>query len=330
MPRRIFEGDAEDSKESWRRIRALRSSPPVWMPASRTPLFLSALEQAEQQFTAAQHIGYESRSLNLYYGLSQAGRAVASALTPEGSGRSPEVRGHGLKLLGLDHLKADDLFDVTVRSEGGTDSSFGRLAWLLDSDPLKTPVSLAAIWNMILEVSLDAPRPDHARPLFVGRVFDRMSPGSQNAHHFTIPLAEEDSEDNAAPMKRRYPDLQPARLVATTGNGQNIDEDGTILDLAKFELEHYETRLRRYRRSVVLMPACGSGQKALDPFLAWWVLLYSLSMITRYKPVAWTQAVDVNHSRHAVPLERVLSKASEALPDQILSLLTRAPRTGDQ
>ncbi|MDQ0736840.1 YaaC family protein [Arthrobacter agilis] len=326
MPRRIFEGDSEDSKESWRRIRALRSRPPTWMPESRKQLFVSALEQAEQQFKAAEHIGYESRSLNLYYGLSQAGRAISAALTPTDKTTSPEVRGHGLKLLQLDSLKADALFSCEVRGDGGTDSSFGRLAWLLNSDPLKTPVSLAAIWNMVLEVSLDFPQPNYPLPLFVNRVYDGSLPGQYSRRHFSIPLSEQDAEKNGAAIKRQYPDLEPALLLTTTGNGEHIDNEGVRLDLAKFELENFELHLRGYRRSTVLMPSVVPGQKSLDPILSWWVLLYGLSMITRYKPVVWTQAVDVNQSHHAVPLETVLSKASDALPDQILSLLNRPPR----
>lgn len=326
MPRRIFEGDSDDTKESWRKIRALRSRPPAWMPESRKQLFVSALEQAEQQFKAAENIGYESRSLNLYYGLSQAERAISAVLTPADKGTSPDVRGHGLKILQLDSLKAEALFSCEIKGDGGTDSSFGRLAWLLKSNHLNIPVSLAAVWNMILEVSLDFPQPNHTLPLFISRVHDSSLPGQYSQRHFMIPLSEQEAEENGAGIKRLYPDLEPARLLTTTGHGQHIDKAGARLDLAKFELEDFESLLRGYRRSTVLMPAVAPGQKPLSPILAWWVLLYGLSMITRYKPVMWTQAVDVNQSHHAVPLETVLSKASEALPDHILSLLNRPPQ----
>ncbi|MGH3799867.1 MAG: YaaC family protein [Pseudonocardiaceae bacterium] len=46
----------------------------------RVDTFRSALEQAEQQFRAAASVDYDSRALNLYYGVSQAGRAVAAGL----------------------------------------------------------------------------------------------------------------------------------------------------------------------------------------------------------------------------------------------------------
>ncbi|WP_156144193.1 YaaC family protein [Sinomonas humi] len=290
-------------------------------------MFVSALEQAEQQFEAAENVGYESRSLNLYYGLSQAGRAVSAALTPDDPKVSPEVRKHGLRVLRLDDVKADGLLETEVRGEGGSGTSFGRLAWLLDSDPLEAALPLSAAWNMILEVPRGSLLPGHPVPLSVSPAYDPAAPLLRSKHQFTIPLSPQAAVDGAASMKLLYPDLAPGLLCTTTGNGQHIDgSSGERTDLALFELEDFESQLRDYRQSTVLMPACGPGRKPLDPLLAWWVLLYALSMVTRYKPVAWTQAVDVNTSRQAVPLETVLSKASEALPDMILSLLTKPLR----
>jgi hypothetical protein len=75
------------------------------------------------------------------------------------------------------------------------------------------------------------------------------------------------------------------------------------------------------------MPGCGDSQSSLDPLLTWWVLLYTLSMITRYKPVMWTEVIDVNRSPLAVPLETLLSKALEAVPAQIRLTLSSADAT---
>ncbi len=68
------------SAESWRRLRQYRSVL-LGMTADddlQSP-FATALHQAEQQFKAATTIGPESRLLNLFHGLSQAGRAIAVA-----------------------------------------------------------------------------------------------------------------------------------------------------------------------------------------------------------------------------------------------------------
>jgi hypothetical protein len=47
--------------------------------ARRRATYAAALEQAEQQFTAAAQVAAESGAINLFYGLSQAGRAIACA-----------------------------------------------------------------------------------------------------------------------------------------------------------------------------------------------------------------------------------------------------------
>ena len=66
------------------------------MTEQRRLLFSAALEQSEQQFLAARAVGVQSRPLNLLYGLSQAGRAVAAALTPEAD--DYQLKGHGISV----------------------------------------------------------------------------------------------------------------------------------------------------------------------------------------------------------------------------------------
>ncbi|TRW45304.1 YaaC family protein [Georgenia yuyongxinii] len=169
MPKRYFEMDSDSPEESWRRIRMLRAVPPAPMPDSRRTLFASSLEQAQQQFEASARIGFESRALNLYYGLSQAGRALSSIRTAMASGKSPKVSGHGLKIIDLRAVRVETLFDTRIRGEGRNDTSFRRLAELLDSDALAEPVTLGAIWHMLPEVSLDHPVGAHPGPLWAER-----------------------------------------------------------------------------------------------------------------------------------------------------------------
>ena len=324
MPKRMFELESDSTEESWRRIRTLRSCPPGSMPASRSQLFASSLEQAQQQFTAAAHIGYESRALNLYYGLSQSGRAVAAALTPDKAGKSPEVRGHGLKIVSFQSVRAKTLWDVQVRAEGGddTDTSYGRLASLLRSDPLETPVSLGAIWHMIPEICLDYPVGEHPEPRWTNKPY---AAGRETVEEkvFTVQASPEEMQDNETRLRSLYPDLAEARLLKFGGSSYSVLDDGTRTEEALFTFER-TSGLRKLRRDDILMPACSAGSKALDPLLAWWVLLYTLSMVTRYLPVVWTQCIDVNRSAMAVPLETALSKALESVPAQLYTTLTSA------
>jgi hypothetical protein len=105
------------------------------------------LEQAEQLFTAAEAIGYGSRPLLAFYGLSQAGRALAAAANTD----QWPLRGHGITASNL----SDDLLGITVQNSGkpGSSGSFVRLAQLLGSGTLTKPVPIAAIWDSIPELA---------------------------------------------------------------------------------------------------------------------------------------------------------------------------------
>lgn len=322
MPKRYFELESDSAEESWRRLRTLRATPPANMPLRRHELFTSSLEQAQQQFDAAAHIGVESRALNLYYGISQAGRSVSAALMLEGNGKGPEVSGHGLKVLNLGSAGPDNLWDVQVRGVGGDGTSYGRLASLLECDPLDTPVTLGAIWHMIPELALDYPIGRYLEPRWTNKPYAKqgevIDPGA-----FTVQATFAEAEGDARLLRRNYPDLADAELVRFGGGSYAVNDDGTRTDEALFTSSR-GIQLRRLRRDLVLMPACSDGGKSLDPLLAWWVLLYGLSMITRYEPVNWTRIVDVNRSALAVPLEAALGKALEAVPSQIYASLSSA------
>lgn len=315
----MFESDSDSPQEAWRRIRALRSSPPAGMPGSRQKLFTSSLEQAQQQFEAAAHVGFESRALNLYYGMSQAGRALAAALTPQNAGKSPEVSGHGLKVIDFHAVNTKTFWKTRLRVDGNDDTSFGRLASLLRSSTLVTPVSLGEIWHMIPELYLDHPVGTFNQPRWTHKPSDRS--GFSVETTLTLQATDEEMENNAAKLRALYPELREADVLKFKGG--SYSEDNEIrTDEAVFSYEGRRNPSRQLRGSTVLMPACGDNSSALDPLLTWWVLLFALSMITRYKPVQWTEIIDVNRSPLAVPLETMLSKALEAVPIQLHATLT--------
>jgi len=56
-------------------------------------------------------------------------------------------------------------------------------------------------------------------------------------------------------------------------------------------------------------------QRSLLPVLIWWVLLFGLSLLARYEPVAWQAALDLDHSKIADPLTSLLDDALEIFPD---------------
>jgi hypothetical protein len=65
-----------------RNLRALRHAPPGFAGhGARRTLFQSSLEQCEQFLAAARDTGYATRPVQLFYALSQAGRAIVARFT---------------------------------------------------------------------------------------------------------------------------------------------------------------------------------------------------------------------------------------------------------
>lgn len=64
----------------------------------------------------------------------------------------------------------------------------------------------------------------------------------------------------------------------------------------------------------VLVPTLPGHTELLAPLMTWWTLLFGLSVFARYHPGLWFQALNVDRSTSAVPLEAVLDRALEALP----------------
>lgn len=138
--------------EEWRHIRALRYQPPGRAnKGERKRVFCSALEQAEQLFTAAEEIGYASRPILLFYGLNQAGRAIAAA-SAKADNNNFKLTGHGITTPNLDQRPA--LHELIVIDHGA--GSFTQLARLLQSGSLPSGEPLGQIWTIIPDL-LDQP-----------------------------------------------------------------------------------------------------------------------------------------------------------------------------
>jgi hypothetical protein len=54
------------------------------------------------------------------------------------------------------------------------------------------------------------------------------------------------------------------------------------------------------------------------PLLAWWAILFALSMLARYQPDTWTDYLDVDKSPYAVPLETLLDRVLLTCPELLL------------
>jgi hypothetical protein len=57
--------------------------------------------------------------------------------------------------------------------------------------------------------------------------------------------------------------------------------------------------------------------------MAWWAVLFALSMLARYQPAEWARHVDVDASPHAVPIERLLARAISVTPEPVAEAITQ-------
>lgn len=314
--------------EVWRSIRGRRAAPPV-PPGDdqRTATFQSALEQAEQQFRAAALIDFDSRALNLYYGLSQAGRAIAAAssVLPDDGWR---LKHHGLSVNQLDSI-GPDIAAVEVKTVGKEDTSFRRLSIVLSSDqPAMTTVG--DVWPLIYDTSFE-PQLGHMiyPPLAVNPQPPDIPSGSFVAQSATIELPlvllAVPPEDRPAlrDYLSRYPAL--ADFIVTTPPGSAQGWPGPNMGLALRWTKPddltigniLDERLTTYRGSKLAYPTLDGATHTVHPLMAWWMVLFSLSMLTRYQPDVWTEMIDVNRSAHATAIEFVLETALSAVPDLI-------------
>lgn len=308
-----------DRVDSWRRIRRLRTHPPSRVTTERRATYAASLEQAEQQFEAAARVAPESRAINLFYGLSQAGRAIACAYA--GAGEAYELRLHGITNKNLDDISSKSFPSLTVHTTGGPNSSFRRLSELTGSASLDKPVEIGALWAMLVEPNLRAEQ----------LTFDALPsltviPGGEQHDTpciITIPqdLVADGVDQDAL-----------ARLYPALAHADEWDDCGQSVTSAGIRVAHYGVTfpngsrdLAMYRGEPIILPTAPGLSSQMQPLMIWWAILFSLSMLTRYRPETWTELVDVDVSDYAGPVEFVLEVGLDAVPDLIAHAVDDAP-----
>ncbi len=305
-------------QESWRLIRAWRSRDLV--ADGDRDLLVSALDQAEDLFRTAAVAEYSTRALPLFYGLSQAGRAVAVAAED-----GMRLRGHGIHADFANASGGSDLFATTVTANGKQGASFTELSRLLGSAQMRRPQTLSDLWSMVLEVGLSEPR---LRARRTHLIIDQSGTRRERILYSvaSIPLSGHVFDDASfAELRAGYPDLRGFELDGV--HYRNAEDEGTVqVNFAPAVPWAIRRPGRRYRHSEVLMPAVYGEAATLHPMMLWWAILFSLSMLTRYEPDAWKRAIDVNSVSTAVVVEALLDVALDAVPDIIERVLSEVSR----
>lgn len=319
-------------EESWRYIRSCRHAPPAFASKdkNRKLLFNASLEQSEQFFRASDTAGYEIKPILQYYGLNQAGRAIAAA------GLDPSepwtYRGHGLRCPNISNNP--EIGDLELRGDKGT-SAFSTLAHLLGSPGLAHVVTMRELWASLPE-GIAAPFHDshetwraarivsdshttNARGRWAGsllsvpgrlRTFSHQDLEIEVFAHFPT-LAEQ--QITIPPLI--FPELFPVfdkneHLVQLV---RDVDSDETTyLNVA------YAVGYRSEAgESSWLIPCLAGNSHPLHTMATWWAILFALSMLARYEPSSWAKHLDISSSPNAAAIEHILDRAHQACANLI-------------
>jgi YaaC-like Protein len=332
-------------RDIWSDLRGTRYAPPgAACTDDRRATYVAALQQAEELFRAAQTAGPASSPLLQFYGLSQAGRAIAAAAV-KADDDEWSLSGHGIHAPNL----TADLPDIKVLADAAdkprsSQTSFVRLSLILDS-PLwakgQAP-SLFQLWDTLPEL-VDKPlrTTSSRRPALVAwpqeveeqhpMVAASVSGLPAYLAHVNATAAEFDAFMAAYPTAADYVPVTTQRGVP-----QYWAEEGR--DTVSVQLSWYagpkypvaeelrsarlSAALTRYRDdSYALFPEVVPGKRPFHPLMAWWAVLYTLSMLARYQPAEWATCIDINTSPYANVVEYLLEESRITVPDLVLTTL---------
>jgi hypothetical protein len=323
----------------WAALRSTRAESPAGIKGGRRKTYVAALEQAQQMFTAAASVGVATRPLLLFYGLSQGGRAIAAAAKHVHNNDYPLV-GHGIKV--NTSTLVGPIAKVQVYGDNTTAGSFTRLSKVLNSPTWDgtAPVSLGELWNTLPEGSVfPLERPVGAAPLPVSVEEYSVLHQAQTASPVQLIVTGISTDIMLPPQHTgpvpaleaflgQYPKL--AGHAAIYVKGVHPDGQGGTVHLAypsshsgyqerTAEALAHSTLYRLHDRYV--FPAVGANTESLHPVMAWWAVLFALSMLARYQPEAWADHIAVDNSKVAVPIEQLLTEALTAVPELLLQTI---------
>jgi hypothetical protein len=295
----------------------------------RRAVFSAALRQSEELYDAARAAGPASRPLPLFYGLSQAGRAIAAAHNPDET--TWVISGHGLKVSVGGGV--DDVRTTTVKAIAGKqgNDAISSVTAAMASPPLAGNMTLSALTAALPELSDryqlrgDAtpaleitPEEDHALlakwwPGARGSVYVRLDDGTD----FDSLMSRYTAVDGYEVVAPVTPDANGWTRVSLSWPAPPSPE-ATPGTRALRDLSDIAERVdgRWYLR-----PRLGAGHRAPERLLVWWALLLALSSLARYHPAEWVAALDVDSSRLAVDLEETLRIAEYETPRLISTAL---------
>ncbi len=329
-----------DESMTWFRLHERRSSlherSKLDETQARKQTFAAAMTQFEEQFTAAKAVTAATRPVNLYYGLTQAGMAIAAAHAPD----PWSFDHHGLHLGDRNPGLADML--VEPKGAGG----FQKVAAATGSPLITAPVNLGTLWASLPDLAEAGTLPGAAWriPLMLTEnTFRATRP--QATLYLPGEMPEEQDAWMAAfhAMMADYPSAAGFGIPIEDGKIQithSADRQWEVTlrwpareaagEMSKEELEAFFGKVApeyRYRGDRFLRPSIdGAGGLPPSPLMTWWLLLYSFSILARYEPRRWVKLLDRDTSKGVAVLVRyALEEALTAVPQLVLEALDGKP-----
>ena len=278
---------------------------------------------------AAASVGYAARPLPLYYAMSQAGRAIAAAHADQ----PWKLKGHGLR-----HESGHSIFQSVITLEPDCTDLFSHVCGAVSQDLLTESVELGALWASLpefwgIELRRERwPRALRVMPPSLDFAANRLRNAAAPAVICGLPdrifegVSDKDLPAVLEKELAQYPGAQgwePSAEVPHAdewGRHANVrwNADSSWLRGVVLDQHAPEYRVREQRW---LRPVLNESNDVLGPLMTWWALLYGLSMLARYDPAPWTEALRADKSRDAVPLEIAMDEALEAVPHLVLEAL---------
>ncbi len=275
--------------------------------------------------TAAAAVGPPTRPILLYYALSQAGRAIAAAHAD-----NPAPHGHGLTVKDVEK----DLLRTRVEPDGT--GEFQIVAELTGSETLAAPAELGSLWASLPELvgTIDEEIWPVALRFQDNREDDllaqKMAVGVEGRVFFEPKVRDrEDLEVRMAKYPRAagdytVPAIPPHSDTITFSLGwvgMRWGDEETHVPTRRDEIApEYRFEDERWVR-----PGVGENVDYLSPLMAWWALLYTLSVVARYHPAEWARSLRIDSSEIAAYLEHALEVALEVLPHLVLEAVWNDP-----
>jgi hypothetical protein len=294
------------------------------------------MEQAEQLFSGAASADYMIKPILIFYGFSQACRAMAASSSALDH-QTFRPRSHGLEVRAQPAELAD--LKLAPRLEAGT-SMLATLQTMLGSPSWSEPLTLGQLWSANPDLA-ELPLPNSPYPVALQMT---VNVGMSPSDHLDVLIRQlpsrllagtADESDIQRLLRTTYPEVADSmpqqgldvfvddewhlsRLLPWDWGGRNEDDL-----VSRYDPDQVVQEIGMWRDNKHwLIPKLGGNPAPPHILVLWWALLFALSMRARYDPQGWTRDLDPDQSARAVVLETMLDMSMGICPELLVETMT--------